>query len=273
MADPIAAAIAFPALDPIILQIGPFAIRWYALAYVTGLLAGWRYGLLLARREPRWFDPARLDDLLVWVTLGVVLGGRLGYVLFYKPAYFAANPLEILMVWHGGMAFHGGMLGVVVAVVVFARKVGAPILAVGDLGAAAAPIGLFFGRIANFVNQELYGRVTEVPWAVIFPHGGPLPRHPSQLYEALLEGLLLFAVLAWLSLGTGARRRPGIVFGSFLAGYGLCRSVGELFREPDAHLGFIFGPLTMGQLLSFPMILAGLAIILYARRRPAVGNG
>jgi phosphatidylglycerol:prolipoprotein diacylglycerol transferase len=202
----------------------------------------------------------------------VILGGRLGYVLFYKPAFFLANPLEIVMVWHGGMSFHGGFLGVIAAAMLFAKRHHVPPLALADLLAAAAPIGLFFGRVANFINGELFGRTSDVPWAMVFPHGGPLPRHPSQLYEAGLEGLLLFAIIAVATLATRARHRPGLILGIFLLGYGLARSVVELFREPDAHLGFIFGPLTMGQILSAPMVIGGIIFIFLALRRPTASD-
>ena len=204
------------------------------------------------------------------------MGGRLGYVLFYKPVYYFQNPAEILYVWQGGMSFHGGLLGLVVAIVVFSRRRGFRTLALGDLVAAAAPLGLFFGRIANFINGELFGRTTDVPWAVVFPHGGDLPRHPSQLYEAFLEGVVLFAVLAALAHRPGVTRRAGLLTGVFFLGYGASRIFVELFREPDAHLGFIVGPLTMGQILSIPMILLGLYLIVraYLNGAPATsGNG
>lgn len=261
-------SLAFPIIDPIAIQIGPIAIRWYALAYIAGLMLGWRFCVSLTRRPPVFMESQKLDDLLFYATLGVILGGRLGYVLFYKPAFFAANPLEIVMVWRGGMSFHGGFLGVIVAALIFAKRHQVPALALADLLAAAAPIGLFFGRIANFINGELFGRVSDVPWAMVFPYGGPLPRHPSQLYEAGLEGLVLFAVVGFAALATRARYRPGLILGLFLLGYGLARSIIELFREPDAHLGFILGPITMGQILSAPMILAGIFFIMIALRRP-----
>ena len=193
----------FPDIDPVIFQIGPFALRWYALAYIAGLLLGWRYVVLLARRTTIWPKQApasevQIDDLLLWVTLGVVLGGRLGYVTFYNTAYYAANPSDIIAVWQGGMSFHGGLLGVIVTVILYARRHAIALFSLGDMIAAAVPIGLFFGRLANFINSELWGRTTNVAWGVIFPNGGPLPRHPSQLYEAALEGLFLFALLAVL---------------------------------------------------------------------------
>ena len=261
-------ALAFPTIDPTLVEIGPFAIRWYALAYIGGILLGWRYALVLARTSPYSFDRRALDDFLLWVTLGIVLGGRLGYVLFYKPGYFLEHPAEIVFVWQGGMSFHGGMLGVVIGIVLFARLRKIPLLALGDLVACVVPIGLFLGRVANFINGELFGRVSDVPWAMVFPRGGDLPRHPSQLYEAGLEGLVLFCVLWLVWRYSGLRQRPGAVSGVFLVGYGLSRIIVEFAREPDAHLGFLFAGATMGQLLSVPMVLLGLGLILWARPLP-----
>jgi phosphatidylglycerol---prolipoprotein diacylglyceryl transferase len=267
-------AIAFPTFDPVLVSIGPFAIRWYALAYIFGILLGWLYARAIIRAERAWGGPAPLtaldfDDFVLWVTLGVILGGRLGYVLFYNPAHFIAHPAEIPQLWKGGMSFHGGFLGCVLAVILFARRRGIPMLSLGDITCAVGPIGLFLGRLANLINGELWGRPTDVPWAVVFPGGGPLPRHPSQLYEAALEGLVLFAVLAIL-IRKGALKRPGLIVGAFAVGYGLARSFAELFREPDPQLGFLWGGLTMGMLLSLPMILAGLGFIWYALRRKPV---
>jgi phosphatidylglycerol---prolipoprotein diacylglyceryl transferase len=263
-------AILFPAIDPIAIQIGPLAIRWYALAYLIGFVAGWRYCIHLARKDQRPPTAVDFDDFLTWAVVGVVLGGRLGYVLFYNTGYYLNNPLEALAVWHGGMSFHGGMLGVIAAIFLFAHKRGFSPLALGDLISCAVPIGLFFGRITNFVNAELWGRVTDVPWGVIFPgeRAGGLPRHPSQLYEAALEGLMLFVVLAILARRPSIRNRPGTLGGVFLAGYGLSRIVVEYFREPDPQLGFLLGGhVTMGQILSVPMVIVGLALIVIARRR------
>ena len=262
------AGIPFPAIDPVAIEIGPLVIRWYALAYIAGLVLGWRYCRYLGRRAPSPIAPEVFDDLLLWATLGVVIGGRLGYVIFYNPGYFLAHPLQILMLWQGGMSFHGGLLGVTVSIILFCRRRGVPMLTVGDIVAAAAPIGLFFGRIANFINAELFGRVTDVPWGVIFPGGGPQPRHPSQLYEALLEGAVLFGLLYLLAERGGLRHR-GMMIGCFLGGYGLSRFIVEFFREPDAHLGPVLGILTMGQILSLPMIMAGIAVAAWARRRPS----
>jgi|TARA_R110002072_G_scaffold517_33_gene3271 phosphatidylglycerol:prolipoprotein diacylglycerol transferase len=263
------AALTFPDFDPVIVQFGPLAIRWYALAYVIGLILGWQYCRWLTRQNyfgkgGSGITELQIDDFLLWATLGVVLGGRLGYILFYKPGYYLANPIEIFYVWQGGMAFHGGLLGVIVAVFLFARKYKISYFRIMDITAVATPIGLGLGRIANFINGELVGRVTDVPWAVIFPRGGPDPRHPSQLYQAGLEGLLLLVVFFFLARG-GALAYKGMMSGYFLLGYGLARLVGELFRQPDAHLGFIFGPITMGQLLSIPMVLGGLFLVYWSK--------
>jgi phosphatidylglycerol---prolipoprotein diacylglyceryl transferase len=264
--------IAFPDFDPVLISFGPLAIRWYALAYIAGILLGWVYARSLLKSEKLWGGPPPMtandfDDFVLWVTLGIILGGRIGYVLFYNLAYFAENPLESFQLWKGGMSFHGGFLGCVLAVVLFARYRGISILSLGDLTCAAGTIGICLGRIANFINGELWGRPSDVPWAMVFPSGGPVARHPSQLYEASLEGLLLFIVLAVL-IQRGALRRPGLIIGSFALGYGIARSICELFREPDAQLGFLWGGLTMGILLSLPLMLAGLIFIAAALRRP-----
>src|SRR5580704_9509922 len=248
--------IPFPAIDPVAISLGPFAIRWYALAYIVGLVIGWRYCLMLADRRPKLVVPRDIDDYLVWATLGVVLGGRIGYVLFYNFDYFAQHPLEALYLWHGGMSFHGGALGVTIAIILFARARRRPVFAFSDIITEAIPIGLFFGRIANFINGELFGRETDIPWAMVFPNGGPVARHPSQLYEAVCEGLLLFLLLLFAE-HRGARQRPGIVTGFFLIGYAVARMSGELFRQPDAQLGFLVFGTTMGQLLSIPVLIAG----------------
>ena len=256
----------FPAIDPVLIQIGPFAIRWYALAYITGLLIGWRYMLRFSREEGAGLRPKEVDDLLLWVTLGVLLGGRLGYVLFYNPAYYWANPVEALALWQGGMSFHGGLLGVVLAMAAFARSRRLKLLAIADPLARTVPIGLFLGRLANFVNGELYGRPSDVPWAMIFPADADrVPRHPSQLYEAAGEGILLFALLWWLARKTDFRARPGWLSGAFCAGYGVARLVAELFRQPDAQIGFLVGGATMGQLLSVPLLAFGLYLMARAR--------
>ena len=256
--------IPYPIIDPVLFQfgpilgVGPFMIRWYALSYVFGLLGSWWYMRWMAARSPRAATKEDIDDLITWGMLGVVLGGRIGHVLFYGLGYYLQNPLEALQVWKGGMSFHGGFLGVVVVGVLFARKRGINVLSLADLITCAAPIGLFLGRIANFINGELWGRTSGVPWAMVFPRGGAYPRHPSQLYEAMLEGLLLFVILHLLWRREPLRLRPGFLTGVFLAGYSVFRSFGELFREPsDGYVGF----LTAGQALSLPMLLLGLYLV------------
>ena len=235
-------ALPFPALDPIAISFGPIAIRWYALAYVGGIVLGWWLARRIAGNDAAWggaspIKPADIDDVIVWIALGVVLGGRLGYVLFYNPAYFAAHPAEIFTLWRGGMSFHGGFLGTVLALILFARARGFSPLSMLDVAAIVTPIGLFLGRLANFVNGELWGRPADVPWAFVFPHAGPEPRHPSQLYEAGLEGLVLFVILL-IAMRRGALTRPGLIGGLFVGGYGLARIAVEFFREPDAHIGY-----------------------------------
>ena len=290
--------IPFPDIAPEIFTITlggfSFSLRWYALAYLAGLILGWRLIVAMMRRPALWGGtpptaPYRVDDLLTWVILGVILGGRLGFVLFYEPAYYLSNPGQILQVWQGGMSFHGGFAGVIVATWAWSRSQGVPVLRLADAMAVVAPIGIFFGRIANFINAELWGRPTDLPWGVVFPGEaaqtcpgivGPCARHPSQLYEAGLEGLLLGLTLLVL-VRAGGLRRPGLAFGVFLAGYGLARMFVELFRvadaqfiTPDNPLGHVLGGpvigLTMGQTLSLPMVLIGLALVAYARRRPPV---
>jgi phosphatidylglycerol:prolipoprotein diacylglycerol transferase len=269
------ARVPFPDFDPILLQIGPFAIRWYALAYIAGILLGWRYAAALVSRPG--LAPARgpvattaqIDDLILWITLGIIVGGRLGYILFYKPSTIWTAPAEIPMIWLGGMSFHGGALGVLIAILLFARQQKLDTLRLLDIVAAVQPIGQFFGRIANFINGELWGRPTDVPWGVIFPGAGPYPRHPSQLYEAALEGLALFLVLVWAVWGRGKLLdRRGVVAGIFMLGYGVSRSVLETVREPDDYLPiFPFG-LTMGMMLSIPMIVVGAWLIWRGLREP-----
>lgn len=262
-------AIAFPTIDPVMIEIGPLVIRWYALAYIAGLVLGWLYLRWLVQRPGWQLTPIDLDDLLLYITLGVVLGGRIGYVLFYRAQFYLENPAEILAVWQGGMSFHGGLLGVLAAMVLFAYRRKIAFLEIGDTVAAAVPIGLFFGRIANFINGELFGRPSDVPWAMVFPRGGPEPRHPSQLYEAMLEGLVLFLLLFWFARQLRTPESRGRLGGLFLVGYGLARSLVELFREPDAHIGFLFGGgVTMGQILSLPMIVVGLILLARSHASP-----
>jgi phosphatidylglycerol:prolipoprotein diacylglycerol transferase len=260
----------FYPIDPVALQIGPLVIRWYALAYIAGLLGGWGIARLLIARPHMWSKGApltapALDDLLVAMALGVILGGRIGYVLFYNFPFYMANPLEAFYIWKGGMSFHGGLTGAALAVLIFCRVKHVPVLPVFDLVALVAPIGLFFGRIANFINGELWGRVSDVSWAIVFPHAGPEPRHPSQLYQAGLEGIclgLLLAIIVW----RGGLKRGGLVAGLFGVGYGIARIAGELFRQPDVQISYLWGGLTMGMVLSAPVIVIGLGLVIHAAR-------
>ncbi|MGF1552605.1 MAG: prolipoprotein diacylglyceryl transferase [Paracoccaceae bacterium] len=296
----------FPSIDPALVSVEiagvTLSLRWYALAYIAGLVLGWRMMVWLMRRPALWperrppMSPQAPEDLLTWMVLGVVLGGRLGFVLFYQPLDYLARPWEILALWQGGMSFHGGFLGVVVALAAWCRRNGVPLLSAGDAVALATPTGLLFGRLANFVNAELWGRPTDVPWAMVFPTVPPaywvdgvnVPRHPSQLYEAALEGLVLFAAMWWLALARGWLKRPGALIGVFFVGYGLARTLVENFRQGDAQyvtpdnpwghaLRFGTGPdawgLTMGQILSLPMVAAGLAFLAYAFRERLDARG
>jgi phosphatidylglycerol:prolipoprotein diacylglycerol transferase len=251
----------FPQFDPVIVQIGPFGIRWYALAYIAGLVLGWRLLRYLVRQSPPVATPVQADDFLTWATLGVVLGGRLGYVLFYQPGVYLTHPGMILAVWEGGMSFHGGALGVAVAIVWFCRRNAIPLLEFADRVAVGVPIGLGLGRIANFVNGELWGRPAPewLPWAMIFPNGGPVPRHPSQLYEALLEGVLLFVCL--IAIRLRFRRPDGLTTACFFLLYPIMRIIGEVFRVPDAPLT---GPFTRGQFLSLFMFILALGFFWHA---------
>ena len=264
----------FPNIDPVLVQIGPLAIRWYALAYVAAILLGWRYIVRIVRNPSLWAyrpPPAtdlQIDDLILWLTLGVIVGGRLGYILFYGTSMIWTDPVGILKTWEGGMSFHGGALGVLVAGFLFARRNKIDPLSLGDVIVAAEPIGGFLVRIANFINGELWGRPTHVPWGVVFPSGGPLPRHPSQLYESALEGLALFLVLRWATHRKKLLNRPGVVMGMFLAGYGLIRISLENVRQPDVQMPHFPLGLTMGMMLSTPMLLAGLFLIWRGMRAP-----
>lgn len=258
-------AIQFPNIDPVAIAIGPLQIRWYALAYLTGILCGWLYARYIVKKDaPKGIRPNAedIDDFLPFAVLGVILGGRLGYVLFYQPGYYFSHPLEIFQLWQGGMSFHGGATGVIIALISYSLIKKFSMFRLGDLAALCCTFGLFFGRIANFINGELYGRATDVPWGMVFPNGGEEPRHPSQLYEAGLEGLLLFVILSIMIHQEKIRSRPGVVGGTFLIGYGLCRMFVEHFREPDWYLGYLAGGFTMGQLLCLPMIAAGGVIIM-----------
>ena len=264
--------IPYPTIDPVLIQLGPFAIRWYALAYIAGLILGWRIMRRVCQQPPAVLSPEKIDDFLLWAALGVIVGGRLGYVFFYKPADFLSHPLQIFIIWEGGMSFHGGLLGVIVAILAFALKHKVSAFMLSDLVAIVAPIGLFFGRLANFINGELWGRTSDVPWAMIFPRGGPLARHPSQLYQASFEGVLLFLLVFAVWRLTDGRHRPGLLTGVFCFGYSMARVVGEIFREPDSFLGFILGTgwITMGMVLSLPLLLFGGWLIDRAYRQPAL---
>jgi phosphatidylglycerol---prolipoprotein diacylglyceryl transferase len=265
-------SLAYPSIDPVLITIGPVSIRWYALAYIAGLLLGWAYARALVRQKTFWggavpLDPLDIDDLLIYAAMGVILGGRLGYVLFYNPGFYLAHPAEIFTVWKGGMSFHGGLAGTALAIYFLAKRSRISVLTLADVSAAAVPVGLFLGRLANFIKPELWGRPTDVPWAMVFPGAGPFPRHPSQLYEAGLEGFVLFLVL-YIAVHLGALRRPGLVAGLFAVGYGIARITCEFFREPDSQLGFLFGGATMGMLLSVPLIAIGIALIVLACQKP-----
>ena len=260
----------YPAIDPVLLQLGPLALRWYSLAYIAGLATGWlmmrgriAQGQLWGTLTP---PPLRVvDDFVLIAALGIIIGGRAGYVIFYDPAFFWQNPARIFAVWTGGMSFHGGFAGFVIAAFIHARARKVAALTLLDLAALVAPVGLFFGRIANFINGELWGRHSDLPWAMVFPAGGPGPRHPSQLYEALLEGVVLGIVL-WIAQAgrVKAFARPGLMSGLFAAGYAVARIASEFFRAPDIQIGFLFGGLTLGMLLSIPMLLAGVFLIMRA---------
>ena len=260
----LSSALTYPDIDPILVQFGPVAIRWYSLAYLAGWFLGWGYMLKLIKVKGAPCNKQHVADFAFWAMVGTIIGGRLGYVIFYKPSLYISNPLEIFALWDGGMSFHGGFLGVALGTWYFCSRAKVPFLRFADVVACVAPIGLFLGRIANFINGELYGRVTDSPFGMVFPGGGPLPRHPSQLYEAALEGIALFLILSFLYYFTKARQKPGLIAGTFLIGYSIARAIVENFRQPDSHLNFLFGTdfLTMGQLLSLPMVLVGLYLIL-----------
>jgi phosphatidylglycerol---prolipoprotein diacylglyceryl transferase len=274
-------ALPFPAIDPIAISLGPLAVRWYALSYVAGIFLGWWYAKRLVANGSLWgpggapFAPRDIDDFVVWAAVGIVLGGRLGFVLFYDVRHYLAQPADILAVWNGGMSFHGGFLGTIAAMVLFAWRRKLPVWSLIDVIAASVPFGLFLGRLANFVNGELWGRVTDVPWAMMFPDApdsGTVPRHPSQLYEAALEGIVLFLFLRLLTHRYHRLATPGFVAGAFAFGYGLARTFVEFFREPDIQIGFLPGGFTMGMVLSIPMVVVGAVAMLWAARagkRPA----
>ncbi len=253
----------YPHIDPIIFQFGPLAIRWYSLSYLGGLLFAWFYMSRLIKITAPPCKQVHISDFIFWAMMGIIIGGRLGYVLFYNSSYYFSNPSAALAVWDGGMSFHGGFIGVCVSTILFCRKFKISLFRFADIIACASPIGLMLGRFANFINGELYGRVSDGPLAMVFPHGGPYPRHPSQLYEAMLEGFLLFFILYFIYNFTNARNKPGLITGIFIIGYAIARTFVEQFREPDNHIGFLFGTdlITMGQLLSAPMVIFGLYLI------------
>ena len=268
-----AAALPFPNIDPIVIQIGPLAVHWYGVAYIVGILFGWWYAKRLLANPKLWPDgvapakPIDIDDFLVWAALGIVLGGRIGYILFYDLARYIANPLDIFAVWQGGMSFHGGFAGCTLAMILFARSRGFSPWSLFDVIAAGTPIAIGLVRLTNFINSELWGKLSNVPWAIEFPNGGPFTRHPSQLYEAALEGIVLFLVLRVLTHGLRKLGSPGFIAGAFVTGYALARIFVEFFREPDPQLGYLFGGwLTMGMILSVPMALAGIWAMVTARR-------
>lgn len=257
----------YPDIDPVAISLGPFQVHWYGLMYVVGFVGAWWLGRKRAARIGLTHED--ISDLLFYLAIGVVVGGRLGYALFYGLGQWAADPLWVFRVWDGGMSFHGGLIGVLLAALWFARKKGLAFFTLTDFFAPMVPIGLGAGRIGNFINRELPGRVTELPWGMPFPGMGPEPRHPTALYEAFLEGLVLFAILWWVS---AAPRRRGLVSGLFLLLYGVFRFSVEFFRLPDAHIGYLaFGWFTMGMLLTLPMILFGLLLIAWSRKQPVVG--
>ncbi len=260
-------AIPFPEIDPVAFEIGVLAVRWYSLAYLVGIVGGWFYAKkLIANHSSFEISYKNLDDFVTWAVLGVILGGRFFYVMVYNPIYYIENPIDALKIWQGGMSFHGGAIGVITASYLYCRKNSLDFLKLMDICACAAPIGLFFGRIANFVNAELYGRTTDVAWAVIFPNSDGMPRHPSQLYQAFTEGLLLFIIMFILARYTNISARKGALSGVFLVGYWVARTFCELFREPDSQIGFLFGNITMGQFLSLPMLMVGSYLLLRKNR-------
>ncbi|QWV98983.1 prolipoprotein diacylglyceryl transferase [Geomonas nitrogeniifigens] len=254
----------FPNIDPVFLRLGPLEFRWYGLMYICGFVASYFIILSGVRRKGLPLNKDQVADLIFTVAVGVILGGRLGYILFYNFSYYLSHPLKLFAVWEGGMSFHGGLIGALLASLYFIRKFKLRFYPLADIGFLAAPVGLGFGRIGNFINGELYGRVTDVPWGIVFPTGGPLPRHPSQLYEAFLEGPLMFLILYQLSKRV---HRDGVVVWSFIALYGLFRFLVEFVRQPDEQIGFLLGGFSMGQMLSLPMFLLGAAMVCYRCRR------
>lgn len=263
--------ISLPIFDPVALEIGPLQIRWYSLAYIAGILFT-LFWLKNSNKKEKYMSQDAYDNWITWAVFSILLGGRIGYVLFYNFSYFLSNPLEIFAFWHGGMSFHGGLFGAIIGMFLFAKKYKINFLTLTDNLAIAAPVGLFFGRIANFINLELYGHVTSSKFGMIFPNGGPLPRHPSQLYEAFLEGLILFLILFSLNKFTKIKEKPGILSGLLLIFYAIFRMIIENFRQPDEQLGYIFAKITMGQILSLPIVILGFLVIFFALKKTKLSS-
>jgi phosphatidylglycerol:prolipoprotein diacylglycerol transferase len=269
----------FPAIDPVLISVGPLSIRWYALSYIVGIFIGWWYARTLAGNQRLWgpngspMKPADIDDFVVWATVGIILGGRLGFVLFYDLPHYIDNPGDILAIWHGGMSFHGGLLGTMLAMFLFARSRKIPVWSLFDVIGASVPPGILLVRLANFINGELWGKPTDLPWAMVFPNAGPEPRHPSPLYEGLLEGLILFLILRYLTHGMKRLQQPGFVAGAFAAWYGASRIFVEFFRVPDVQIGYLWGPLTLGMLLSIPLLVIGIGLMIWASRKTPATAG
>ena len=259
--------------NPILIDLGLFQIRWYSLAYILGIIIGWIYAvkiIKLTTKNIRNFDPVKkshFDDLIIYLVIGIIIGGRIGYVIFYNFEYYSQNFFEIFKVWQGGMSFHGGLLGVIISTIIFSKKTKTNFFKFTDIVSCVAPIGIFFGRIANFINGELYGKISTLPWAVIFPDGGNVARHPSQIYEAILEGIFLFILINYFALKKQLIFKTGFISGIFLILYSILRIFSENFREPDMHLGYFFNYFSLGILLSFVTLIAGLLIILSIKKK------
>ena len=255
--------------DPIFIDLGIIQIRWYSLAYIIGILAGWWYGKIIIKKQIEDDNQSNylknFDDLIAYIIIGVILGGRLGYVIFYNPSFYLENLTEILKLWKGGMSFHGGLLGVIIATIIFSKIKGINFYYFADIISCVAPIGIFLGRVANFINGELFGKVSNLPWAIIFPEGGNFARHPSQIYEAVLEGAVLFLIINFLAIKKKLLLKPGYISGLFLIFYSIARIIGENFREPDVNLGYFFNYFSMGTMLSILTFLSGCCIIFYIK--------
>jgi phosphatidylglycerol---prolipoprotein diacylglyceryl transferase len=258
--------------DPILVDFGLFQVKWYSVAYILGITLGWIYAnkiITISERNRYHFKQitkAQFDDLIIYLIIGIVLGGRLGYVLFYNFAYYSENFIEIFKLWHGGMSFHGGLIGVIISIIIFSKKININFFKIADIISCVAPIGIFLGRLANFINSELYGKISTLPWAIIFPNVGNLPRHPSQIYEAILEGLILFLLINYLALKKNYLFKPGYISSIFLIFYSILRIFSEIFREPDIHIGLIFNYFSMGVILSSITLLTGFFIIIFLNK-------